>query len=430
MTTAAPKPSATREMHQTGASIASVIEQELMAMESGELRSQQQVESLFKLLESATTDQIARAEKLKLGLLMEGRPLSKMPALCLEVESQKDGSKNIRYYEMLFPQEPYQIRDLNPTSTDSLLFHPEQLSRKLLGEVSDARLVSPSFTTISKFPSKLKSERLLVLLQDDSRITYHNGIPVTWDGRRVDHTAWSTNIDTVYFSDWLQEAGVLNGSVKRSLEIGCGSGGVSQRVLLGCPNLEVHHYTDIDPHAINSTSRNIRPFVGDRQVSWEIGKGVPSGRYDLIVTNPPYIPTPDGDGDKDHYSGTKLIKRLFVDGIPALNPDNPDACICVQISSVTLPDFRRYQQEHPEVEVTQISRPVQVPLRILGLLRDERVLKFLIEHCGLSDTPEPNFPHTPAPSLTPQDDDEPKQYYHSIMAFKLKPRHASSCGAQ
>jgi hypothetical protein len=282
---------------------------------------------------------------------------------------------------------------------------------ELLGTVEDARLVTPRVFILSQWPNKLGAERVLDLIGDQSRLTYHNGLPITWD-KNVDGKAWSTNIDTVYFSDWLRECGALNESVKVSAEVGCGAGGISQAVLANCPNIRKHIYTDIDPNAINCARRNLAPLVGDAEVSWQIGKGIKGlvepGTLDILVTNPPYIPTPSGDGDKDHYSGTKLIKRLFEDGMQLLNPNNPDAAIYVQMSSVTLPDFERYRAEHPEVEVTPISTPVRVPLRISGLLREPEVLDFVKKQGGLEFV-----------------EGDPLGYYHEIMAFRLKPKRES-----
>ncbi len=383
------------------------IESELEALQNGDVRSERQVRSLFNLLPEATASQIAMAERLRVGLLAEGRPLDTIPSLGITIDSQEDGSKSIAYHEVIHPQVPFTRDQLNPTSKDSPLF-TGGVEMELLGTVEDARLVSPRIFMLSAWPNKLAAERVLDLIGDQSRLTYHNGLPITWD-KNIDGKAWSTNIDTVYFSDWLRSSGALNESVKVSAEVGCGAGGISQTVLANCPNLETHIYTDIDPNAINCARRNLAPLVGKAEVSWCIGKGVTGivdpGTLDLLVTNPPYIPTPSGDGDKDHYSGTKLIKRLFEDGIRLLNPNNPEAAIYVQMSSVTLPDFSRYRAEHPDVEVTLIGTPVRVPLRISGLLREPEVLDFVRRQGGLEFV-----------------DGDPLGYYHDIMAFRLKPK--------
>lgn len=383
------------------------IESELRALHSGELRSEHQVKALFKLLPEATADQIAQAERLQLGLLAKGVALTGLPSLGIVINNQADGSKDISYYEVIHPTIPFTAEDLNPTSCDSPLVKGE-ISMEFLGTVRDARLVTPRFSFIRDWRDPYAIERIQDLIGEQSRITYHNGLPITWD-KNVDGRAWSTNIDTVYFSDWLRACGALNDTVKVAAEVGCGAGGISQAVLGNCLNLTKHVYTDIDPNAINCARRNLAPLVGKADVSWLIGKGVTGivepGSLDLLVTNPPYIPTPSGDGDKDHYSGTKLIKRLFEDGMRLLNPDNPNAAIYVQMSSVTLPDFNRYCEEHPEVEVKRICTPVRVPLRISGLLREKEVLDFVTAQGGLEVV-----------------EGDPFRYYHEIMAFRLQLR--------
>lgn len=398
---------ASPQSHKDLTPVQHFIESELAALRSGELRSENQVGALFDLLPEATSSQIAMAERLRIGLLAEGLPLETIPSLGITIDTQPNGSKKISYFEVLHPSVPFTREQLNPTSKNSPLFTGD-VSMALLGTVDDARLVSPRVVMLSAWPDKLAAERVLDLIGDQSRLTYHNGLPITWD-KNIDGKAWSTNIDTVYFSDWLRAFGALNESVKVSAEVGCGAGGISQAVLAHCPNLTKHVYTDIDPNAINCARRNLAPLVGNAEVSWMIGKGVTGivepGTLDLLVTNPPYIPTPSGDGDKDHYSGTKLIKRLFEDGIRLLNPNNPEAAIYVQMSSVTLPDFHRYCAEHPEVEVTQIGTPVRVPLRISGLLREPEVLEFVKKQGGLEFVAG-----------------DPLGYYHEIMAFRLKPK--------
>lgn len=395
---------------RTFSAVQEFIQSELDALRHGELRGEPQVQALFELLPEATASQIALAEQLQLGLLAQGRPLTTLPSLGIDIKNQPDGSKTISYYEVIHPPVAFTSEDLNPTSKDSPLLRRE-VPMELLGTVEDARLVTPRVFILSQWPNKLGAERVLDLIGDQSRLTYHNGLPITWD-KNVDGKAWSTNIDTVYFSDWLRECGALNESVKVSAEVGCGAGGISQAVLANCPNIRKHIYTDIDPNAINCARRNLAPLVGDAEVSWRIGKGIKGivepGTLDILVTNPPYIPTPSGDGDKDHYSGTKLIKRLFEDGMQLLNPNNPDAAIYVQMSSVTLPDFERYRAEHPEVEVTPISTPVRVPLRISGLLREPEVLDFVKKQGGLEFV-----------------EGDPLGYYHEIMAFRLKPKRES-----
>jgi hypothetical protein len=381
------------------------IASELAALANGDLRREDQVQALFRMLPEGTPEQIAEAERLKVGLLVNGSPLQKLPSLGIKIEANEDGTKRISYYEVL--RSRIRKEHLNPTTTDSPLF-TDGVEMKLLGSFEDARGITPRHYLMSEWPNMAARERMMELIGEQSRLTFHRGIPVTWD-KNVDGKAWSTNIDTVFFSDWLRASGALNERVRVSAEIGCGAGGISQAVLANCPHLEKHVFTDIDPNAITCARRNLLPLKGDRDLTWLIGKGITGivepGTLDLLVTNPPYIPTPTGAGDIDHYSGTKLIKRIMKDGIPLLNPNNPEAAIYIQMSSVTLPDFERYQKEHPEIEVARIGTPMRVPLRISGLLQQPEILEFVLEQGGLEYI-----------------ENDPLQYYHEIMAFRLRPK--------
>jgi hypothetical protein len=406
-----PSPSIHTEAAPERSRLQSEIERELEALEKGELRTEAQVQALAKLLPDATAQQIARAERLQVALLAEGHPLKELPVLGIEVTSRRNGTKDISYYEILPAHPSLTPSQLNPTSTESPIFTHE-LPMRFLGNVEDARGISPRVHFLHTWDDQQAAERVLELIGHQSRVTYHNDLPITWD-KNIDGKAWSTNIDTVYFSDWLRECGALSDTVKVAVEVGCGAGGISQNVLSHCGNLERLIFTDIDPNAINCARRNLKPLASDTQVSWVIGKGIDGiaapGTVDLLVSNPPYIPTPSGDGDKDHYSGTKLIRRLFRDGIKLLNPDNLDAAMYVQMSSVTLPDFERYCSEHPDVEVSRIGTPVRVPLRISGLLREPHVLDFVMKQGGLEYIK-----------------DDPLGYYHEIMAYRLRPKRGVS----
>ena len=402
-----PSPTKQNEPAPERSRLQSQIENELCALENGELRTERQVQALAQLLPDATADQIVRAERMQVALLAEGRPLKDLPVLGIDVVSNPDGTKEISYHEILPAKPVLTPRHLNPTSPDSPLF-TKDLPMKFLGKVSDARGVSPRIQFLHTWDNQQAAERVLELIGHQSRVTYHNGLPITWD-KNVDGKAWSTNIDTIYFSDWLRESGALNDNVKVAVELGCGAGGISQNILKYCLRLEKLTFTDIDPNALNCARRNLKPLAREADVSWVIGKGVEGitapGTVDLLVSNPPYVPTPSGDGDKDHYSGTKLIRRLFKDGIKLLNPNNAEAAIFVQMSSVTLPDFERYRKEFPDVEVTQVGKPVRVPLRISGLLREPEVLDFVMKQGGLE-----------------YNENDPLGYYHEIMAFRLKPK--------
>jgi release factor glutamine methyltransferase len=99
----------------------------------------------------------------------------------------------------------------------------------------------------------------------------------------------------------------------RVLELGCGSGIVS---LFAQNSASFVVATDINPHAIRCARKN-----GINAVRTDLFNGI-KGKFDLLVFNPPYLPTSDeerlGGWDglmlEGGQNGRDTIKR-FIDGL-------------------------------------------------------------------------------------------------------------------
>ncbi len=80
------------------------------------------------------------------------------------------------------------------------------------------------------------------------------------------------------------------------VDIGTGTGCIACSVATEYPDSHVYA-TDIDPHAVEIAQRNARMLgVDDRLnvIEGDLGEGIPSeveGMCDLVISNPPYIPT-------------------------------------------------------------------------------------------------------------------------------------------
>jgi len=114
------------------------------------------------------------------------------------------------------------------------------------------------------------------------------------------------------------------------LEIGTGSGHIAS-TLSGTAKVVA---TDVNPHAV----RHAR-MKGVDVVRADLFDGI-SGRFDLILFNPPYLPTGEGERIDDWFeyaldggeSGREVIERFVVQASSALAPGGR---VLLLISSLT-----------------------------------------------------------------------------------------------
>jgi methylase of polypeptide subunit release factors len=405
------------------------IKAELTALENKELRSQEQIEALARLLKDASVETFIQANKYNIWTLAYGSPLRELPVLVIDVISRPDGLRDIKYYKVLDEGKKWTEEELNPTQTNNRLFNRD-FTATLLAEVKDAKVITPTQSAIAAIPDKYLAQELQTLVAGGKRITYVHGVPATWD-HEVDQRAWSTNGDTVFFIDKLKAAGAFHPSVKAAAEVGCGTGAISQATLINCKNLEHFIYTDIDPNAINATRRNITPLLGSVSSQWFLGKGLSGiirpGTLDLLLCNPPYLPDPNEDGDKDHYSGTKLIERIITEGMTLLNKSNPHAAAFIQASNLTHKDIEKYRKMYPDVEITPICEEFRVPLLNFHILNNRPMIEYLLKEHGLEDASntEPRIKTIENDLTSPesaQELTESCRYFHKIIAYRIRPK--------
>ncbi len=115
------------------------------------------------------------------------------------------------------------------------------------------------------------------------------------------------------FEPWLQ----LN-RVRRVLDIGTGSGCIAIACALAFPEAQVDA-ADISPDALQVTQINIERHQLTqrmRAVPSDVFSGVPDQRYDLIVSNPPYVSHAEMDDLPTEYlREPELGLRAGVDGL-------------------------------------------------------------------------------------------------------------------
>jgi len=271
---------------------------------------------------------------------------------------------------------------------------------------------------IAKHFSGPTLSRILILFIRGGKYTKYGGIITNHDSR-VDLDVWSTNIDTVYMHKIIRESGVLNRSdIKTAAEIGVGGGHLSSALVQNLGKLKNLAITDISIYALMAAKRNISLFAKKRDIKLRtfLGKGIKGldNNLDLLLVNPPYVPVPpweraEGSSIDDPYKGTGLIREIIAEGIDHLNPDNPDASIIMNYSSLATEDFEEYLRAYGKlVDVEALAQGLEVPLKIERV--DERWLDWM-EGKGLiikKDVPEDGF-----------------KYWHTLNVVQIKPKKAS-----
>ena len=159
----------------------------------------------------------------------------------------------------------------------------------------------------------------------------------------------------------------------RILEIGTGSGIVTAAMMRDAPE---HRYaaTDISPHAVTCARANRVPVVRA-----DLFRGI-RGRFDLIVFNPPYLPTaPDErvDGWLDRAwnggaDGRAVINR-FLGQAPAFLADR--GSILLLLSSLTGIETVRERMASAGLVVREVAS-IRCPGERLVVLRGSRPPSF------------------------------------------------------
>ena len=170
----------------------------------------------------------------------------------------------------------------------------------------------------------------------------------------------------------------------RILEIGTGSGIVTAAMMRDAPE---HRYaaTDISPHAVACAKANRVPVVRA-----DLFRGI-RGRFDLIVFNPPYLPTAPAervDGWLDYAwnggdDGRAVIDR-FLEHAPAFLADR--GSILLLLSSLTGIETVRERMASAGLLVHEVAS-MRCPGEVLVVLRGSLPLSLSPRSCQTVNTP-------------------------------------------
>lgn len=92
-----------------------------------------------------------------------------------------------------------------------------------------------------------------------------------------------------------------------------------------------------------------------------------------------------------------------------LNPQNPNACICMALSNLALRDFEEALRNTPRLRAERIGDPFIAPLKILAVNENQSWIDFLTREHGLRSSP-PEGVHGRFP------------YWHELTTWIIKRR--------
>ena len=159
----------------------------------------------------------------------------------------------------------------------------------------------------------------------------------------------------------------------RIIEIGTGSGIVTAAMMRDAPE---HRYaaTDINPHAVTCARANRVPVVRA-----DLFRGI-RGRFDLIIFNPPYLPTTpaervDGWLDRAWNGGAdgRAVINRFLGQAPAFLADR--GSILLLLSSLTGIETVRERMASAGLVVREVAS-IRCPGERLVVLRGSRPPSF------------------------------------------------------
>ena len=178
----------------------------------------------------------------------------------------------------------------------ALVLHTLNLSHDMDNRVLDARLLKSEKEALSQVFKRRAEDRVPTAYLTNEAwfaslpfyVNEHVLVPRSPIGELIEGQ----------FSPWLQDE-----KINRVLDLCTGSGCIAIASSMFLPNADVTA-TDISPEAIAVAKRNIEDLGVGKQVTLlqsDVWENVPKHKYDIIVSNPPYVASQEYAGLPQEY---------------------------------------------------------------------------------------------------------------------------------
>lgn len=232
----------------------------------------------------------------------------------------------------------------------------------------------------------------LVKRGKDSRVVMHRGTCV----QAGDRSVFGPAVDTLYCNRVLHETIFRNPAFMEAArtvcEVGTGTGFLLCSTLRAVRGPEIRLLaSDVNPRALAVARANVERTIAERfgpadgpQVSFLLDDRslarLSDGSVDLLLSNPPYVPTYRGDHPANPYEGTEVLQDLLVGHGPRVLSRR--GIIVMLYSSLTAGTVARFLRQSPLVAVP-LGEPLRVPLDLREVSNDPRWVRLLQRHHGL-----------------------------------------------
>lgn len=229
-------------------------------------------------------------------------------------------------------------------------------------------------------------------IQSGHKTIFHCGI-LTHVDRRLHANVFGPSIDTLLLSSILADY-IRTRKPRSVLEVGIGSGHIySTAAVHSSVDMDLSG-VDIEPSAVLCCSTNLRrhdevfglAHLNSNLLIGRFDPGVFARRFDLLVSNPPYIPEKEvgrvggREAHRGATTGTDLLEQILA-ALPNLLSDQGQALL---MTSSTTPDLRRWLPDEFECEDCLAAKEVVVPFDVDFTLDNPDVIERLKADGGLS----------------------------------------------